>query len=72
MTLVNQCPDIPDNWRGGITDAARLLGLHPDTLRKYARIGRRKGGLDAKPKTSGKRGYVFSGKELKRFWNSHL
>ena len=67
MNLVNVCPDIPDNWRGGITATARLLGLSDDTVRKYARLGRRNRGLDWKPSRSGK--MIFSGKEIKRFWN---
>ena len=67
MNLVNVCPDIPDNWRGGIAATAKLLGLSDDTVRKYARLGRRGGGIDWKPSKSGK--MMFSGKEIKRFWN---
>lgn len=67
MNLVHVCPDIPDNWRGGITATAKILGLDDGTVRKYAKLGRRNGGIDWKPSKSGK--MMFSGKEIKRFWN---
>ena len=68
MNLVNTCPDVPDNWRGNRADVIRLLGISPKTLDTYARRGRQGGGLDWLP---GKRGKVFIGKEVKRFWREY-
>ncbi len=69
MKLVNVCPDIPDSWRGGVTDVCRLLGLCKETIRKAANRGRRHGGIDW---TAGKNGRkCFSGKEVNRFWRSY-
>lgn len=68
MNLVNTCPDIPDSWEGGISDAAVILGLHRDTIAKKAKLGRRYGGIDWRP---GKRGKIFTGKEIKRFWRTY-
>lgn len=66
--LVNVCPDIPDDWRGGVADVARILGICPDTVAKYAKLGRRHRGLDWKPSMSGRK--QFTGREVKRFWNN--
>lgn len=66
MNLVNVCPNIPDNWRGGVTATARVLGIDPCTLRKYAKLGRMSGGIDWAPSKSGRK--QFSGREIKRFW----
>lgn len=66
MNLVNVCPDIPDNWKGGMSAAAKVLGLCENSLRKYAMLGRRGGGIDWKPSKSGRK--QFSGREIKRFW----
>lgn len=73
MNLTKTCPDIPDSWKGNTADTCRVLGdgkpLSGNTLRKYARLGRRGGGLDWKPSKGGK--MMFSGKEVKRFWHSY-
>lgn len=67
MNLVNECPDVSDNWKGGIPDVARLLGLNRKTIIKYAELGKRGGGLDWHvSRSSGRK--LFSGKEVKRFW----
>lgn len=75
MNLAKTCPDIPDNWRGNIADTCRVLGgekpLSRDTLKKYALLGRREGGIDWKPKRGLKSGMTFSGKEVKRFWMNY-
>lgn len=72
MNLANVCPDIPDNWRGGVIDTCKILGgekpISKTTLLKYARLGRRCGGIEWKPSKSGK--MFFTGKEVKRFWHS--
>lgn len=46
MNLVNICPDIPDNWRGGRADTARILGIGLRTLDRKSALGRRGGGID--------------------------
>lgn len=69
MNLVKTCPDIPDNWKGGISDTAKVLGISPDTLRKYADLGKYNGGIDWRPTKAGRR--VFIGKEIKRFWHDY-
>ncbi|MDE6329502.1 MAG: hypothetical protein K2L83_02195 [Muribaculaceae bacterium] len=73
MNLTNTCPDIPDNWKGGMNDVCRILGrpgkpMSRETLRKYAELGKKFGGIDYTPGINGRR--VFSGKEVKRFWKS--
>ena len=69
LNLVKTCPDIPDNWRGGIGATAEILGLDRSTVRKYAKLGKRNGGIDSKPKPNGKLGMIFYGREIKRFWH---
>lgn len=69
MNMVNVCPDIPDDWRGGISDVAKVLGLSRDTVAKYAKLGRRNGGIDWKPSKSGRK--QFTGREVKRFWREY-
>jgi len=67
MNLVNVCPDIPDNWKGGMSDVCVLLGITWKTLDKYAKLGKGRGGIDWKPSKNGRK--QFSGREIKRFWN---
>lgn len=69
MNLVNTCPDIPDNWSGGRSATARILGIDPKTLDKYAALGPRNKGIGF---TIGKIGRKrFFGREIKRFWREH-
>lgn len=68
MNLVNTCPDIPDGWKGGVTDVARVLGLHAETIRRAAVKGRKNGGIDWIPGKNGRK--IFCGKEVKRYWFS--
>lgn len=69
MNLVTECPDIPDNWKGGVSEVCKILGLDRNTIRKAALKGKSFGGLDW---TLGKNGRKqFSGKEVKRFWRSY-
>lgn len=66
MNLVNICPDIPDSWSGGSTAVGRILGgIDRKTVDRYARLGVRNGGIGWK---IGKRGKVYSGREVKRLW----
>ncbi len=68
MNLVNICPDIPDDWCGGRAETSRVLGISLRTLDRKAALGRRCRGIDWIP---GKRGKIFSGKEVKRFWREY-
>lgn len=70
MNLVNVCPDIPDGWRGGRSETARILGIDPKTLDSKAILGKRNGGIGWVPNKSG-RGKTFIGKEIKRFWRDY-
>ncbi len=72
MNLCKVCPDIPDNWKGSITDVCRLLGqegrpLAQKTVRKYVKLGRRYGGIDSRVGMNGR--VQISGKEAKRLWS---
>lgn len=73
MNLRKTCPDIPDSWRGNVADTCRVLGdgkpISDHTLRKYARLGKARGGIGWKLSKSGK--MTFSGKEVKRFWHTY-
>lgn len=64
-------PDIPDSWKGGVSATRKILGgdkpISWMTLDKYAKLGKRYGGIDWRP---GKRGRIFTGKEIKRFWDT--
>lgn len=68
MNLVKTCPNIPDNWKGGMTAASKELGIDRKTLSSYAKLGKRHGGIDWKLGKNGRK--QFSGKEVKRFWES--
>lgn len=55
-----------------MTDAQRVLGqpgkpIAYKTLDKYAKLGKRNGGIDWWP---GRHGRQFTGKEIKRFWDT--
>lgn len=69
MNLITTCPDIPDNWKGNLTQVSLILGLSPETIRRAANKGRRNGGIDWYPGRNGRK--VFTGKEVKRFWLSY-
>lgn len=68
MRLVPECPAISDRWKGGMSETARLLGIDRKTLRKYAELGKRQGGIDWKISMDGRK--KFLGKEIKRFWQT--
>ncbi len=63
MNLVKTCPDIPDDWKGGMSDVCKLLGIAWKTLDRYVKLGKVNVTADAK-------GYrKFSGKEVKRLFH---
>lgn len=64
--MVNVCPDIPDDWSGGRTATAKILGIDPKTLDDRVARGPRNGGIGYSVGKNGKK--KFSGREIKRFW----
>lgn len=67
--MVTECPEISDNWRGGVVAAARVLGLSREKIRQASALGRRNGGIDWVPGKNGRK--QFLGKEVKRYWRSY-
>lgn len=71
MNLRKVCPDVPDNWKGGISDVCRILGeenkpLSPKTIHKYIKLGRVNGGIDCKVGINGR--LQIMGVDVKRLW----
>lgn len=71
MNWITTMPDIPDTWKGGMTEACKVLGkpgrpINLKTLARYCSLGVRYGGIDYKMGRSGRK--FFTGKEIKRFW----
>lgn len=67
MNLRNTCPDIPDSWKGGISDVARILGgdrpVSRQTVKKYIQLGKLKARVGVNKRL------VITGKEVKHLWN---
>lgn len=63
--MVNVCPDLPENGRYSITEAATILGIHRDTLRKHTEAGFIKFGL----RRNNMRKF-YLGKEINRYWKA--
>lgn len=67
MNLRKTCPDIPDSWKGGISDVARILGgdrpVSRETVKKYIRLGKLKARVGVNKRL------VITGKEVKHLWN---
>lgn len=66
MNLRNTCPDIPDDWKGSVTDVCRLLGdekpISPKTVWKYIRCG----GVEPQRCANGR--IRITGKQVKSLW----
>lgn len=64
MNLRKTCPDIPDGWKGSITDACRILGdgkpISDKTVRKRLSI--------IKPVRGTNRRIQLTGKDVKLLW----
>ncbi len=64
MNLRKTCPDIPDDWKGSITDACRILGdgkpISDKTLRK------RLGSINPVRGTNGR--LQITGRQVKLIW----
>jgi excisionase family DNA binding protein len=63
--MVTEEPKISDAGRYSVTETAKLLGIHRDTLRRYTESRLIKFGLR---RTNGRKFYL--GSEIKRFWSS--
>ena len=71
MNLRKVCPDIPNNWKGGISDVCRILGeegkpLSYKTIRKYINLTRAHGGIKYSIGINGR--IQIKGAEVKRLW----
>lgn len=67
--MTTECPNIPDRWKGGRSQTAKVLGIDPKTLDKYAGLSKKDGGIGYLITQSGRK--KFEGREIKRFWASH-
>ncbi len=67
--MVTECPQISDNWRGGVIAVAKILGLSREKIRLDAILGKSGGGIDWIPGKNGRK--QFLGKEVKRYWRSY-
>ena len=63
--MVQIYPNLPDQGRYSIQEAAVLLGVHRDTLRKHSDAGYIKYGIR---RTNMRRFYL--GSEINRYWKS--
>lgn len=64
MNIVNECPDISDDWRGNLTQTSALLGLSTQTVRRAADRG------DIRYIVGKNNRRQFYGKEVKRYWST--
>jgi len=60
-------PQVADTARYSQREAARLLGIHPNTLRRYTESGKVGCGFH---RTNGRPFYM--GREIKRLWRSQV
>lgn len=61
-------PDIRDNALMTVLQAAKVLGVSQQTVRRTLKRGRQDGGMDAAQRC---RRLKVSGAEVKRFWREH-
>lgn len=70
MNLRKTCPDIPDDWKGSITDVCRVLGderpLSPKTVRKHILQLRQRAKGNVNVAANGR--LQISGAEVKQLW----
>lgn len=66
MNLRKTCPDIPDDWKGGMSDVCRILGeskpISPKTIKRRIELGL------VKPERDSNNRPRFTGAEVKRLW----
>lgn len=65
--MVNEEPTVSPTSQYSIGEAAKILGIHRNTLRKYTNTG--PAGIRCKFKKSNNR-KVFTGFEIVKFWKS--
>lgn len=70
MNLRKTCPDIPDSWKGGITEVAKLLGedkpISQTTVQKYTQLGCNIGLFNISKGLNGR--VQYSGVTVKALW----
>lgn len=68
MIMVNEPPNVKENGRYTVAQAAALLGVSKSTLYKKIVAGARCGGIACGQRRT-VRGLYITGKEILRFWN---
>jgi len=66
--MVNEEPCIPPTARYSIGEAAKILGVHRNTLRRYTNTGQM--GIDCHFRTNGRK--FYTGLDIVRFWRANL
>lgn len=61
--MVNECPNIKDDAHYWGVDAAKLLGIHPDTLRAHTNRGYIKAIHNPRSRRR-----IYTGKAIKVYW----
>ena len=67
--MVNEEPNIPPTARYTIGEAARILGIHRNTLRRHTNTGPT--GIDCQHRRSNGRKF-YTGLEIVKFWRSSM
>lgn len=66
MNLRKTCPDIPDDWKGGMSDVCKILGesspISPKTIKRRMKLGL------IQPERDSNNKLRFTGAEVKRLW----
>lgn len=66
MNLRKTCPEIPDDWKGGMTDVCRILGdskpISPKTIKRWIELGL------IRPERGSNNRLRFTGAEVKHLW----
>ena len=63
--MVNMCPNVPDEGRYSIAEAATILGVNRSTLLRHSELGLIKFGLR---RSNARKFYV--GREINRYWKA--
>ncbi len=67
--MVNEEPQVSPTARYSIGEAAQILGIHRNTLRRHTNIGPL--GIDCKHRKSNGRKY-YTGLDIVRFWRASV
>ena len=60
-------PNVPDTGRYCVNEAAEILGIHPNTVLRMAKLGYLKFGIR---KSNGRK--FFTGSDIKKYWKAQL